>query len=277
MLERTTTKPELYVEVPQNGKAPKAVVILFGWFGSKLRHVRKYAEQYEMLECATISCILDDYSVMVADEKKMRELSTMAAKEAVKMLQLGDKIPLICHAFSNGGGMPLWALEKTLEDKCRNRNDKDVEEWKLIAERIKLGAEIFDSAPAFPDFSTLRAAMLASTQNSLLGEALFLLAILFYYASSVFTMAQGKERWDQRYWAHWETCTSYAGTQIFIYSTADTITKSSKLDDLVRKREKLGGNVIVKRFEDSQHVQHMRMHQLEYCNVIKEVVSRSTK
>lgn len=111
MLFRNPSKPELIVEVPPGGKTPNAVVILLGWFGSELRHVRKYAELYDQRGCATITGSLDSRSLIIFDADKIDELTKLVAKEATKLLRIREKVPLICHVFSNGGAIPLQRLE----------------------------------------------------------------------------------------------------------------------------------------------------------------------
>ena len=38
---------------------PQAIVILFGWLGSQLRHVQKYAQLYKDRKCSTICGVAD--------------------------------------------------------------------------------------------------------------------------------------------------------------------------------------------------------------------------
>lgn len=278
MLFRDTSKPELIVEVPPNGQTPKAVVVLLGWFGSKLRHVRKYSALYDQRGCATITGSLDDRSLMFVDLVKIDEFAVEMAKEAAKLLRAaGDnnKVPLICHAFSNGGGIPLQRMEQLMDEKIRNgtdNDDVDVEDWKLIRDRLHLGAEIFDSAPAFPDMETYKGAVNAAVPG-IVGSVLFCLVAVYYQTMNVVLQLQGKQNWGDSYWKHWESCPAYAPVQAYVYSTADSITKSCKLDELVKNRVESGVQVKVKRFDDSLHVQHMMKHKAEYCGLIDEILT----
>lgn len=271
MLFRDPSKPELIVETPPNGETPKAVVLLFGWFGSKLRHVRKYAEIYDRRGCATITGSLDSRSLMVVDLVKIDEFALMMGKEAAKLLRTGDNIPLICHAFSNGGGIPLQRMEQLIDEKTRDGTHNVAEDWILIRERLKLGAEIFDSAPAFPDMETFRGAVNAGLPG-IMGTILFYSVALYFHAMNVLRYVNGDPHWGDAYWKHWESCPAHAPVQAYVYSTADTITKSSKLDELVKTRVESGVQVKVKRFDDSLHVQHMMKHREEYCGLIDEIL-----
>lgn len=275
MLFRDPAKPELIVQVPAEGQPPKAVVLLLGWFGSKLRHVQKYAEIWEERGCATVTGSLDSRSLMVVDVEKIDEFVILMGKEAAKLLRAsGDKVPLICHAFSNGGGIPLQRLEQVMEEKSRkgNDNDDDVREWKLIRERLQLGAEIFDSAPAYPDMETFKGAITAGLPG-FTGLLVFYVVVLYYQTLNLIRTIQGSQAWGDVYWKHWECSPAYAPMQAYIYSTADTITKSGKLDELVRTRAENGVQVKVKRFEDCLHVQHMMKHRAEYCGLMDEILT----
>lgn len=271
MLFRDPSSPKLIVEVPENGGKPKAVVILLGWFGSKLRHVRKYSEIYDQRRCATITGSLDSRSLMILDTVKIDEMAVVIAKEAAKLLRMGDNIPLVCHAFSNGGAIPLQRMEQIMEEKVKG-NDDDVEDWKLIRARYQKGACIFDSAPAFPDMETFRGAIDAALPSPVIRTILFCMVALYYKSQSILHKLQGKPSWNERYWSHWEKSPTLAPVQAFVYSTVDTITKSDKLDMLVKTRIEKGVQVMVKRFDDSQHVQHMMAHKSEYCGLIDKIL-----
>ena len=279
MFFRNPAKPEIIVEAPADGATPKAVVVLMGWFGSKLRHVRKYSELYEQRGCATVTGCIDSLSVMLLDMHKIDEFTGAIVHEAAKLLRLGDEIPLVCHVFSNGGGIPLHRMEEVMVEKSQagSSGDKDVEDWKLIKERLNLGAEIFDSAPAFPDFETYRGALNAALPNPVVASFAFFLFGAYFRLIEFIAYLSGKTNWAVTYWSHWEGSPAHSPVQSFIYSTADSITKSSKLDELCKIREAKGVRVIAKRFDDSGHVQHLLAHRKEYCAVIDTVLVRTAK
>ena len=267
--------PELIVEVPPN---PKAVVILLGWFGSQLRHVQKYSQVYEKRGCATITGSLETRALMVMDSKKIDQFAIALAKEAAKLLRIGhENTPLVCHAFSNGGAIPLQRMEQIMDGKIRNGTDD--EDWKLLRERLQLGAEIFDSAPAFPDMETFKGAVTAGLPNSpILAFLLFWLASLYFQVNNILgKLLQGQQDWGEAYWKHWENGAPPAPIQAYVYSTADTITKSWKIDELVQTRLDKGVQVKVKRFDDSLHVQHMMKHKAEYGAFLDDILKVTTQ
>lgn len=215
---------------------------------------------------------------MVGDLVKINELAMLVAKESAKLLRLGDTIPLIFHVFSNGGAIPLQRLELLMDDKIQKGIDDDVDDWKLIRDRFQLGAEIFDSAPAFPDRETFKGAMNAALPNPVIRFALFLMIAFYYEITSCINKLQGRQPIMEQYWSHWEESQPYAPIQAYIYSTADTITKSAKLDELVKTRAaNKGVKVMVKRFDDTLHVQHMMAHKVEYCGLIDTILMNCDK
>ena len=223
-------------------------------------------------------------------------------REATKLLRYYDdngdqkkkkkNTPLIFHVFSNGGGIPLYRFQQIMAEKTgrhstdANGGDKYYEnvvidddediDWNLLQDRLKVGAEIFDSAPAFPDMETFQGAVNAALPNPVLRTVMFYIIATLYTAMNFFLKVQGKRNWSESYWRHWENCELLSATQAYVFSTADTITKSHKLDELAKIRSAKGAHVLTKKFDDSFHVQHMIRHKEEYCGVINDVLKRST-
>ena len=293
MLFRNPNKPELIVEQPTttngNGNSPKAVVVVMGWFASKLRHVRKYSVLYEQRGCATITGSLDSNALIAIDVAKIQEYVHLIAHEATKLLRQGDDIPLVVHAFSNGGGIPLMQLEVMMndatskttvsqEDADNNKNNKDKDngeseldiDWHLIKDR--LNAHIFDSAPAYPDFETFWGALHAGIGNIVVAFALFSMGAMYYMIVEALDKMKGQMAFRDMYWKHWVDSPLTTPLQAFVYSTADKITKSHKIDELCKSREDKGVKVVRLRFDDSLHVQHMMKHKDEYCNLLDDVL-----
>ena len=42
---------------------PKAIVLLYGWFGAEMTHVQKYAELWRTRHCNTVAGILNEFAV----------------------------------------------------------------------------------------------------------------------------------------------------------------------------------------------------------------------
>ena len=85
----TTKKKSRYaVRLPTNAsqqqqqQAPGAVVLVFGWAFSRMKHVLKHAELYEERGCATITGILEPRSVAVKNDAAIARFVRGAMEEA---------------------------------------------------------------------------------------------------------------------------------------------------------------------------------------------------
>ena len=281
MFLRNPAKQELIVHVPEGGFNPKAVVVLLGWFGCRLRHVQKYSKLYEDRGCATITCCLDERTVMTVDYFKLDELAQDVVRESAKLLRLGGdgetaQRPVILHAFSNGGGLALQTIELKL---AKMEKDPTIfgPDWQVFHQGLRRGAEVFDSAPAFLAYSALRGAITSGISSPII-QAIFLAMVTLLMSWSEFcSLLAGKPTFRQSYWTHWMTAPPIVPLQAYVYSSADPITDCSKLDELIEAlRKKKGLQILSKRFSDTNHVQHMIKHKGEYCNVLEQVLSATT-
>ena len=151
-------------------------------------------------------------------------------------------------------------------------NDVDVD-WNLFRERLQLGAEIFDSAPATIDLETFYNGVQAALPNVVLRLILFCFSAVLFGAWKWYAWITGRPQWAKEFWYHWETTTS-CPLQGYVYSTADKTTKSWAIDELIETKRRKGVTVKVRRFEDSRHVQHMIQHKSEYYGLIDEILDR---
>jgi len=239
-----------------------------------MRPVRKYSQLYQDRQCATITGIVDDKAFMFADLPKINEMVSDIVKQAAKLLRTNEKIPLIIHAFSNGGALVVHELERRLEEMNEGDNDSDIV---IVKERLARGAQVFDSAPAFVDFETYSGAISAGIPNPILHTVLIGVVTLFFTLKAFMDKVQGKPDVFKEYWKHWGPSPMHAPVQAYVYSTMDKITKSEKLDELVQTRKEKGVNVLTRRFDDSDHVQHMLQHKDSYVSLMDEVLTLSSR
>lgn len=262
-----------------NDAHPRAVALLFGWWGAEMRHVEKYAELYRSRGCATVSVIADTLQVMThlcypSLDGCVREAVLEAARIIRNNEKDGKKIPIILHAFSNAGTFVLERLEFLVLEARENLKVSCCEDLVFVGER--LSGEIFDSAPAYPDIQL----GFTSTSGVVFGQSVIvkiLVGILFFLAgaiSVIFSILLGLP--DVR-WAFWNNMREgrLCLRQVYTYSSADTIINVQKLEELIDNRKKFA-NVTVHKFEDAPHVQIMRKHPKEYEKMVDEFI-RDTK
>ena len=60
--------------------------------------------------------------------------------------------------------------------------------------------------------------------------------------------------------------------QGFIYSYRDDVCNTQKVEEFIEARKKRGVNVKSIHFEDSVHVQHLRLHKEEYTDFIESIL-----
>jgi Eukaryotic protein of unknown function (DUF829) len=250
---------------------PRAVVVIFGWWGAELRHVEKYAELYHERNCATVSVVADTLQVMMHLGYPSLDGCVCDAVSAVAKIlrdneKDGKKIPVILHAFSNAGSFLVERLEVLVQQARGDLKLGCSEDLIFVGER--LDGQIFDSSPAYPDIKL----GFTSTNGVVFGDSLlakFIVGILFLLAggvSVVFNWILGLP--DVR-WTFWNNMRDgrLCLRQAYVYSTADTITNVAKLEELIENRKKFS-KVTVQRFDDSQHVMHLLKHPLVYQKLV---------
>ena len=83
-------------------------------------------------------------------------------------------------------------------------------------------------------------------------------------------------RKDNRVLVYWNQMlnSDFCQDQAFIFSTADTVTDPSHLQEFIATRQrKADSNISVLKLEDSAHVQHLRKHPNFYTHFVNTFVS----
>jgi hypothetical protein len=217
-----------------------------------------------------VQAIADKSATLTHDNRSLDECALIAAAHAAKLLGdcevNNDKVPVIFHAFSNGGAYLVERLEILIE-QARNGtyHGESKKDLLLIGERLQ--GEVFDSAPAYPSAQSAVKAMRDVFSSSILRALLSILVTLHYFYDiflhKVFGVPNGRNEFF-KYMADSRVCLK----QAYIYSAADDITDVTKLEELIASRRKISDCIIVKKFDDSLHVQHLRMHEVAYKLVV---------
>uniref|UniRef100_A0A7S1CZI7 Transmembrane protein 53 n=1 Tax=Cyclophora tenuis TaxID=216820 RepID=A0A7S1CZI7_CYCTE len=271
-------KTELRVNVPQQQDASiRAVVVVLGWFGSKLRHVQKYSELYEARQCATITGHLDELTVLLTDSVKIEAFVQDVVHEAAKLLRMDKDTPLVLHAFSNGGALVIKAIEQHI-DRMNSLSDSYGPDWQIVRERLACGAEFFDSSPVYIHPHAIQNSVKAGISSTILQFFASMLMWFLLHLSNFLSYAHGIPTFRESYWNHWTSSPrNVCPTQAYVYSTADDITDPAKVLELTKIRAQKGVNVLTKCFDDTGHVQHLLKRKPEYCVMINTVLSAIEK
>jgi hypothetical protein len=257
-------------EVPADQKtSPRAVVLLLGWWGARIKHLTKYAKLYQDRNCLTVQAIAEKSAVLTHNNSSLDECALIAADHIVKLLdEVNDeKVPVIFHAFSNGGAYLIERLEVLIQEARDGKNHGESNKTLLLlGERLQ--GQVFDSAPAYPSAQSAVRAMSSVFTNSIMKILISILVTSHYYYDMilhhVFGYPNGRNDF-YKFMADSRMCLK----QAYIYSAADDITDVTMLEELIASRQKMSDDILVKKFDDSQHVQHLRMHEAAYNQVVE--------
>ena len=259
-----------------------AIVVLLGWWRSQIRHVQKYSKIYEERGCVTVTGVAPPHAIMSYDLEALDNFVRKVASQVSALIRdfehkkqdstTEKELSVIFHVFSNGGAYPLHRLEILIHRaRLETRNSNMIDDLLLVGSRLK--GQIYDSAPAFPHAKSALMAMGSAISNPVirqLFQVAFLLRVLLDHLRMVLRYILGYGWFDSRqeFWKHLATH-SLCLNQAYVYSTRDEIADVSYLEDLIAIRKQLpGSRVTVLKFDDSDHVQHLRTHEREYRNMI---------
>ena len=265
-----------------SSRRPSAIVVLLGWWRSQVRHVQKYSKIYEERGCVTVTGVAPPSAIMSYDHGALDAFVRKVASQVAALIRDFDhikqdttpvkEISVIFHVFSNGGAYPLHRLEILIQRaRMETRNSNMIDDLLLVGSRLK--GQIYDSAPAFPHAKSALLAMGSAISNPVIRQLLqvaFLLRVVLSHLRMVLKYILGYGWFDprQEFWRHLAT-SGLCLNQAYVYSTRDKITDVSYLEDLIAIRKQLpGSRVTVTKFDDSDHVQHLRTHEREYRNMI---------
>jgi hypothetical protein len=257
-------------EVPADQKTPpRAVVLLLGWWGAKAKQLAKYTKLYQDRNCLTVQAIAEKNAVLTHNNRSLDECALIAADHIVKLLDELDnkKVPVIFHAFSNGGAYLIERLEVLIQE-ARAGKSQSASNRTLLLLGARLQGQIFDSAPAYPTAQSAVRAMSSVFTSSIMRALVSILVTSHYYYDMVlhhvFGFPNGRKDF-YKFMADSRLCLK----QAYIYSAADDITDVTLLEELIASRRKITDDIIVKKFDDSLHVQHLRMHEVAYTEFVE--------
>jgi hypothetical protein len=260
-------------EVPADQTTPpRAVVLLLGWWGASIKHLTKYAKLYQDRNCLTVQATAEKWAVLnhlSYNNRSLDECALIAAAHIAKLLDEvnNDKVPVVFHAFSNGGAYLIERLEILIQEARDGKNHGDSNKiLLLLGERLQ--GQVFDSAPAYPSAQSAVRAMSNVFSSSIMRALISILVTAHYYYDMilhhVFGFPNGRNDF-YKFMANSRLCLK----QAYIYSAADDITDVTKLEELIASRQKISDDILVKKFDDSLHVQHLRMHEAAYNQVVE--------
>lgn len=139
-----------------DGGRTRAVVLVLGFGGAKPRHIAKYAQLYNGKGCSIVAGTASNHGVFV-DHGELDAFAKDAVQQVTELLREDDatkpnpsrqkETPVVMHIISNGGAFVARKIGGMLDSRrdCQRGSD-DLE---LFATRLKLGCQVFNSAPCY--------------------------------------------------------------------------------------------------------------------------------
>ena len=228
------------------------VVIVLGWYGAQLRHVKKYCEALgeavtSQGRCvAVLTSVCPKVAVMAPTDRWRRNFADkcLGAVETSGLVGGDSKRPLYVFVFSNGGAFVL----KEMQDRLR-----DPQRFPCCA--VAFAGAAFDSAPCYLHPMT---GVRAVTEGQPAWVKPFV-ALLF---TSLSLPAGFFWDYPRNFWRAWEQAPDRR--ELFLFSEVDPLCDHLKLAALVEARRAAGARAERREFVGSKHVQHMRTYPDEY-------------
>uniref|UniRef100_A0A0G4IEF2 AB hydrolase-1 domain-containing protein n=1 Tax=Chromera velia CCMP2878 TaxID=1169474 RepID=A0A0G4IEF2_9ALVE len=253
---------------------PRAISVVLGHLGVTHAQLTEYAGWYTRLNCATIATGSPPLAFVSHYRSSLRRAAAEVLEEADRLLEehegktgSSEKLPILLHAMSNGGCFVLHEMEVMIEG--------DPQKYKRLSDRMKVGAQVFDSCPCF----------LRTAWHNPPGEAFPFSGWSrwgrWWYKQGA---TVGLSLWSvldpslpRRFWTHMES-SRHCVHQTFIYTTADAASDATAVDRLIDKRRKIAeSDVKSLRWEDSGHCRLHRDHEEQYMQAIKEAVDAAVE
>lgn len=217
---------------------------------------------YFNCRCTTVRYITTHDDVFGAD-RRQRQVARRLLEILVEM-NLSDN-PVLFHIFSNGGCMIYNAMRDELKE---NSEFEDLE---------TLGV-VYDSAPGNSGVNQRVSAVFQSYPRGFITSILK----MGLYAFMVVTMGlnmilnffgiQVHESMYDKMLYYQDGC-----PELYLFSKADELVSATDVENTIDKRRMQGVDITSMSWDDSPHVQHLRVHRESYITQCRDFVKRCLK
>lgn len=246
-------------------------VALFGWFGSRDRHLQPLRNFYEERGAAVCTFVANAGEVVRHADGYQRAAQRFV--ESISSADAKDPRPLVIHVFSNHG------FSTTVEflDELRSKN---------AAQFSRISCIVFDSAPGFPNEPSLRfttryfprismPGLLAALRLRPSTEHLIFTPILAAAAGIAHFAMQSRLR---DFHATAQRMTSALSKLphkrlLFFWGDADAIVSHEIVEAFADSCENAGFIVERRFFPGSRHVRHLLEHRVQYLETLTHFIT----
>ncbi|EGG15247.1 hypothetical protein DFA_10081 [Cavenderia fasciculata] len=237
-----------------NDESSRPIVLLYGWMGSQMPHLQKYALKWNE----------KGYNTFAYCPTTSETFITPARSKCKKMMdQIKEYLnsnpncqSLIIHAFSNGGGFYyFYTLELLMEHK----------DYKYLHRYVK--GSVLDSLPTLSLKSAIEASKVSAGALFSAFLAIFIVPIIYIAMRNFMISYRDHITHSKNKWQH-----------LVFYSKNDKLVKYDQVTEFLkifRNNHKNHQDILIEQcFEDSPHVLHLRQHPEVYMNRIDQFLTR---
>ncbi|KAG2075472.1 hypothetical protein BDR04DRAFT_1005754, partial [Suillus decipiens] len=253
------------------------VVLIFGWLGAQLRHLKSYTRAYTKLypnaAQIVVRCNPDTFWSTISTIQQ-RLMPVIDALEALHCLPPSENSSaqrharILTHTFSNVGGcLQMTHLGHMLQQKYESMSTQ----WSFTS------ALILDSCPTPVYLNTIKLAFSIMVQNPIVRYVVLTFISTVYFTRFCLSLLFGKQMmlvsdipidmWNPRVlpWMGLHT------PRLYLFSRKDSSSPWQEVVHHARIAKERGMDVRCELFEGSEHVTHMRVEPERYWSSVQEV------
>ncbi|ORY79078.1 hypothetical protein BCR37DRAFT_103654 [Protomyces lactucae-debilis] len=243
-----------------HGRQPQPrLILIFGWLGARLKHVKKYAAGYHVLYPSSPIIVVRSFPTDMRPFSKFgREfhiLTSLLAQYSVDITKPGNGV--LMQAFSNGG---CWSVSALI-----NRLD----EFTVLRPQTM----IFDSCPGRARYMLFIKAFVAANNLGILSKIFAVFWItLGYWTFKLFCRLRGQDPFGER--RHEMLHHVHAQRRCYVYSKQDDLIDYRDVLSHARQVQEyhLGSEqVTTEEFDGSAHVDHLRLDEARYWRIVQKL------
>ena len=280
---------DIAFDSPDFSNHSDTIIIIFGWYGSKLRQLNRYSDIFTQRGYHVVRTIMPSKDVLGFDKWQMNYTDQLI-NNVLKHYNR-SKINIIPFCFSNGGAL---VYDKLLRKIKNNNNTNYLIKGAIIDSApgticfskgylafkatkppiwLNILAHLFiaSSLMLFPcflfKFWRLIFLKYLETKNSFSDGISLLLTLSVTFIIHVIVLRIQKEQ-NNKYWNSLRYNT-LSHPELYLYSKTDNLCEANNITQLIETRRSLGCEVKGVLFENSGHVRHLMDYTAEYIDSIQ--------
>lgn len=247
-------------------EAPRAIVLMLGPLGVSTKSLKRMANLYP--HCSVVAASSPPLRFIL--NRSLQPTVHEILQSAQTMLStVPTSVPIVAHAFSNGGAFLLNEIETTLLDDKRTKKVSSID-FGALRGAMSDGFQVFDSCPCYIRLIWDWKHFGYSFPHPELSRPFrWLYSLGASLSLSMWSLCTCSIRRPSRFWNNMmrsELCLN----QIYLYSRRDLLSDASAVEKLVAYRMNImKANCVVHAYDDSDHCRLHIDHPHEYAKAIE--------